>query len=153
MATTLTKQTVIDIFESNITSDVVLSDDLEDVWFERAIGSYSFEIVPIIYDESEDMFTWKDGTVITASDYIVAETLGWYMIVFHADRDKARIQARPQIVTKDISLNGRGDAYSAIENTYTDALNKLEDLLTKQKHPVMRTTSENTDANGDKANP
>lgn len=148
MAFNLTKEMVIDIFESNITSDNVLPDSLEDIWFLRAVGSYSFEITPIIYDEEYNHFTFADGTILTMSHFIVAETLGWYMITYHADRDKARIQARPQIVTKDISLNGRGDAYDAVENTYKDALAKLEDLLTKQKHEAIHTCS-TTEQGGD----
>ena len=124
----ITYQTVIDLFESSFASKEIIPEDLEVVWFKRAVGRYSFEISPIQYNEKTQE--------IDSDNMIVADTLALYMLLFWKERDKAKINMRGQIVTKDISLNGGGAVYTAAKNDYEAILEQLNDLITKQKHPA-----------------
>lgn len=124
----ITYQTVIDLFESSFASKEIIPEDLEVVWFKRAVGRYSFEISPIQYNEKTQE--------IDSDNMIVADTLALYMLLFWKERDKAKINMRGQIVTKDISLNGGGAVYTAAKNDYETILEQLNDLITKQKHPA-----------------
>lgn len=124
----ITYQTVIDLFESSFASKEIIPEDLEVVWFKRAVGRYSFEISPIQYNEKTQE--------IDSDNMIVADTLALYMLLFWKERDKAKINMRGQIVTKDISLNGGGAVYTAAKNDYEVILEQLNDLITKQKHPA-----------------
>ena len=124
----ITYQTVIDLFESSFSSKEIIPEDLEMVWFKRAVGRYSFEISPIQYNEKKQE--------IDSDNMIVADTLALYMLLFWKERDKAKINMRGQIVTKDISLNGGGAVYTAAKNDYETILEQLNDLITKQKHPA-----------------
>ena len=124
----ITYQTVINLFESSFVSKEIIPEDLEMVWFNRAVGRYSFEISPIQYNEKTQE--------IDSDNMIVADTLALYMLLFWKERDKAKINMRGQIVTKDISLNGGGAVYTAAKNDYEVILEQLNDLITKQKHPA-----------------
>lgn len=124
----ITYQTVMDLFESSFVSKEIIPEDLEMVWFKRAVGRYSFEISPIQYNEKTQE--------IDSDNMIVADTLALYMLLFWKERDKAKINMRGQIVTKDISLNGGGAVYTAAKNDYETILAQLNDLITKQKHPA-----------------
>lgn len=124
----ITYQTVMDLFESSFVSKEIIPEDLEMVWFKRAVGRYSFEISPIQYNEKTQE--------IDSDNMIVADTLALYMLLFWKERDKAKINMRGQIVTKDISLNGGGSVYTAAKNDYETILEQLNDLITKQKHPA-----------------
>lgn len=124
----ITYQTVIDLFESSFASKEIIPEDLEVVWFKRAVGRYSFEISPIQYNEKTQE--------IDSDNMIVADTLALYMLLFWKERDKAKINMRGQIVTKDISLNGGGAVYTAAKNDYETILEQLNELITKQKHPA-----------------
>lgn len=124
----ITYQTVMDLFESSFVSKEIIPEDLEMVWFKRAVGRYSFEISPIQYNEKTQE--------IDSDNMIVADTLALYMLLFWKERDKAKINMRGQIVTKDISLNGGGAVYTAAKNDYETILEQLNDLITKQKHPA-----------------
>ena len=124
----ITYQTVMDLFESSFVSKEIIPEDLEMVWFKRAVGRYSFEISPIQYNEKIQE--------IDSDNMIVADTLALYMLLFWKERDKAKINMRGQIVTKDISLNGGGSVYTAAKNDYETILEQLNDLITKQKHPA-----------------
>ena len=124
----ITYQTVINLFESSFVSKEIIPEDLEMVWFNRAVGRYSFEISPIQYNEKTQE--------IDSDNMIVADTLALYMLLFWKERDKAKINMRGQIVTKDISLNGGGAVYTAAKNDYETILEQLNDLITKQKHPA-----------------
>ena len=122
---TISYQSVIDIFESSFVSKEISPESLERVWFERAISRYSFEITPLQYDP----ITLE----IEAQNYTVADTIAQYMLLFWKERDKAKINLRGQIVTKDISLNGGGSVYTAAKNDYEMILEQLNDLIAKQK--------------------
>ena len=122
-------QYVIDLFESNFQDKDIIPESLERIWFKRAVGRYSFEIQELFYDE--------EIQELDTDDPIVADTLALYMLLFYAERNKSKVNKRSQIVTKDISLNGGGSIYSATKNEYDDILSRLEDLISKQKHPAL----------------
>lgn len=122
-------QYVIDLFESSFQDNYEIPESLEQIWFKRAIGRFSFDVDTLEYDE--------ESQTINTDNLIVADTLATYMLLFYAERNKSRINKRNQIVTKDISLNGGGSIYSATEKEYDDILSDLTDLISKQKHEAI----------------
>lgn len=133
----ISKDDVIEYFESSIVSQTVLPDALVDAWFERAVDRYSFEVDPIAYD--------ADTGDLTVNETIDRDILALYMKLFFQEREYMRIGLRSQIVTKDISLNGGGAIYSTAKNLIDDVRADLTDLITKRKHPSIFTESDDSD--------
>lgn len=133
----ISKDDVIEYFESSIVSQTVLPDSLIDAWFERAVDRYSFEVDPIAYD--------ADTGDLTVNETIDRDILALYMKLFYQEREYMRIGLRSQIVTKDISLNGGGAIYSTAKNMIDDVRADLTDLITKRKHPSIFTESDDSD--------
>ena len=129
----ISKQTVVELFESSIASTTALPTALVDAWFERAVDRYSFEVDPITYD--------KSARELDTDAMIDADILALYMKLFFQEREYMRIGLRSQIVTKDISLNGGGAIYSTAKNLIDDVRADLTDLITKRKHPSIYTNS------------
>ncbi len=144
----ITTAYVKDMFESAIISRTIIPDDLEDIWLKRAVARYAFEIYPITYDESEGTITVSTFDALTDDDVkntlyeITADTLALYMQLFWKERDKARINNRSQIVTKDLSLNGGGAIYSAVKSDYEQIQADIADHIQKLKTPAYSSTEE-----------
>lgn len=144
----ITTAYVKDMFESAIISRTIIPDDLEDIWLKRAVTRYAFEIYPITYDESEGAITVPTFDALTDDDVkntlyeITADTLALYMQLFWKERDKARINNRSQIVTKDLSLNGGGAIYSAVKSDYEQIQADIADHIQKLKTPAYSSTEE-----------
>ena len=129
----ISKQTVVELFESSIASATVLPPALVNAWFERAIYRYGFEVDEITYD--------VETNLLSTDLQIDADILALYMKLFYQEREYMRIGMRSQIVTKDISLNGGGAIYATAKNLIDDVRADIADLITKRKHPSIYTES------------
>lgn len=133
----ISKQTVVELFESSIASATVLPPALVNAWFERAIYRYGFEVDEITYD--------VETNLLSTDLQIDADILALYMKLFYQEREYMRIGMRSQIVTKDISLNGGGAIYATAKNLIDDVRADIADLITKRKHPSIYTESATSD--------
>lgn len=120
-----TAQEVFDCFESSFRDKVVIPEELEIVWLKRAIGRYSVEIDPLNFDELIREF---DCTL----DLYVIDTLAMFMRQYYQEREVSKVNKRVSIVSKDLSIDGNGNAKSASKNEldyFTDKADEMIDNL------------------------
>lgn len=100
MATQLSD--VIESFESSFMDKKELPDSLEMMWLKKAIGQYSMEISPLVYDEELEVF---DSDL----DRYTIDVLATIMKVYYLEREYSRVNKIVSIVGKDLSINGQGN--------------------------------------------
>ncbi len=110
MATTA--QEVFDSFESSFQDKCEIPLLLELVWLKKAIARYSVELDELTYTEdTEDTLIFDDDL----SQYTI-DILAAYMKQMYQEREVSKVNKRVSIVTKDISIDGTGNAKSAARN-------------------------------------
>lgn len=100
MATQLSD--VIESFESSFMDKKEIPDSLEMMWLKKAIGQYSMEISPLVYDEELKVF---DSDL----DRYTIDVLAVIMKIYYLEREYSRVNKIVSIVGKDLSMNGQGN--------------------------------------------
>lgn len=127
MANTTARE-VFDFFESSFRDKVIIPEELEVVWLKRAIGRYSTELELLEFDELIREFNCE-------LDPYVIDTLAMYMRQFYQEREVSKVNKRVSIVTKDLSIDGNGNAKSAAKNEL-DYFADKSDVMTDNQKPT-----------------
>lgn len=120
-----TYQDVLDSFESSFQDKTIIPWTLCKVWFEKAVGKYSFEIEPINYDDTLQQFDKK-------LDRYVVDYLGLLMKQFYQERELSKVNKRISIVGKDISIDGSNGSKSAALNELKYVTEEVEKMKSNQ---------------------
>lgn len=95
-------------FESSFKEKTVIPEELEFVWFKRAVGRYSVELDPLNFDEMTQQFDCK------LSQYTI-DTLAAFMLQMYEEREWSRVNKQVSIVGKDLSIDGAGHTKNAVK--------------------------------------
>ena len=107
-----TAQEIFDSFESSFKDKLIIPKPLELIWLKKAVGRYSIELDPIVFNAESLEFDSK-------LDQYVIDTLAEFMRQYYQEREVSRVNKQISIVGKDISIDGAG-------YTKTSARNELE---------------------------
>jgi len=136
-----TYENVVNAFESIIKNKYVLADGLIEQWFNNAVGEFELNIGNIGYDSELKEFVSADGNseFFTKNGNLstpIVLTLATIMKSYYMQQERSRVDKLNNIIGKDISLNGTGDAkkYTAEEADIVDW--KVADFFQKQKPPA-----------------
>lgn len=116
---------VVHSFHSTFQDKVEIPDALERVWFFKAVGKFSHEIDRLNFDEELYEFD-------TLLDRYVIDTLGVMMHEFYQQRELSKVNKRVSIVTKDISVDGSGNAKTASNAELETIHEEVQSMLYKQ---------------------
>lgn len=125
MANTTARE-VFDFFESSFRDKVIIPEELEIVWLKRAIGRYSTELEDIEFDD----LIWEFDRKL---DSYVIDTLAMYMRQFYQERELSKVNKRVSIVSKDLSIDGNGNAKTAAANELAYYAEKTDAMTDNQK--------------------
>lgn len=119
-------QDVFDSFESSFKDKVVIPDELELLWLKKAVGRYSIELDPIVFDADSAEFNSE------LNQYTI-DTLAAFMKQYYQEREVSRVNKQISIVGKDISIDGAGHTKTAAKNEleYCDSQSSL--MVANQK--------------------
>ena len=101
-----TAQEVFDSFESSFQDKVVIPEALELLWLKKAVGRYTVELDPIVFDEKTMEFDSK-------LDKYAIDTLAMFMLQMYDEREWSKVNKQISIVGKDISIDGAGHTKTA----------------------------------------
>lgn len=101
-----TAQEVFDSFESSFQDKVVIPEALELLWLKKAVGRYTVELDPIVFDEKTMEFDSK-------LDQYAVDTLAMFMLQMYDEREWSKVNKQISIVGKDISIDGAGHTKTA----------------------------------------
>ena len=124
--TPTTAQEIYDSFEASFQDKCVIPEELEKVWLLKAVGRYSIELSPIIFNEDENVFDTK-------LDRYTIDTLGAFMKQSYQEREMSKVNKRVSIVGKDISVNGNGYDKVATRNELEYDRNKSAEMVDNVK--------------------
>lgn len=96
-------------FEASFQDKRVIPIDLELEWLLRAIGRYSIELEPLVFDAKSLEF---DGEI----DRYTLDTLAAFMKQSYQEREVSKVNKRISIVGKDISIDGNNGSKNAARN-------------------------------------
>ena len=96
-------------FEASFQDKRVIPIDLELEWLLRAIGRYSIELEPLVFDAKSLEF---DGEI----DRYTLDTLAAFMKQSYQEREVSKVNKRISIVGKDISIDGNNGSKTAARN-------------------------------------
>ena len=116
---------VVNSFHSTFQDKVEIPDALERVWFFKAVGKFSHEIDRLNFDEELYEFD-------TLLDRYVIDTLGVMMHEFYQQRELSKVNKRVSIDTKDISVDGSGNAKTASKAELETIHEEVQSMLYKQ---------------------
>ena len=116
---------VIDSFEASFQDKSIIPLELELLWLKKAVAQYSTEIDTISLTD-EDTF---DGVL----DQYTIDTLAQMMKVYYMEREVSKVNKRVSIVSKDISIDGRGTSHSAARNELDYNVTKATIMTANQK--------------------
>lgn len=119
-----TYEDIINSFHSTFQDRVEIPESLEKLWFEKAVGKFSFEIDSINYDEELEEFDKK------LHRYVV-DTIGLMMKVFYQERELSKVNKRISIVSKDLSIDGSNASKTAAKSELDSAKEELKEMLYK----------------------
>ena len=117
---------VISSFESMIRDRETLADDLQYQWFLDALGEFQLDVGDLSYNTVEQLFD-------KSLPLYVINTLAYLMKVRYLERELSRVNKLNNIITKDLALNGMGDAKRATASEYEAELARTKELIHKQK--------------------
>lgn len=124
MATTFTD--VIESFESSFMDKKEIPRDLELMWLKKAIGDYSVEISPLVYDDVIEEF---DDTL----DRYTIDILAKAMKVLYQEREYSRVNKIASIVGKDLSVNSGMSLSKYAEDELNKNKSDLRDMYENLK--------------------
>lgn len=114
-----TAQEVFDSFEGMFADKHVIPEELELLWLKKAVARFSVELDPLTFDSENLEFS-------TELDQYAIDTLAAFMKQMYQEREVSKVNKRVSIVTKDISIDGNGNAKSAAKSEleYCDTQSK-----------------------------
>ena len=117
---------VINSFHSTFQDKVAIPESLEEVWFNKAVGKYSYELQPLVYDNDEKEFD-------SELDRYIIDHLGVMMKLFYQERELSKVNKRVSIVGKDLSIDGNNGSKTATkaELEYVDG--DVKQMTSNQK--------------------
>lgn len=118
-------QDVFDSFEASFQDKKELSATLELVWLLKAIGRYSVELDPLVFNEETMEFDSK-------LDRYVIDTLGAFMVESYQERQVSKVNKHVSIVGKDISIDGAGHTKTAEANKLNYDNTKSVEMINNQ---------------------
>jgi hypothetical protein len=101
-----TAQEVFDSFEGMFADKHVIPEELELLWLKKAVARFSVELDPLTFDSENLEFSNE------LNQYVI-DTLAAFMKQMYQEREVSKVNKRVSIVTKDISVDGNGNAKTA----------------------------------------
>lgn len=117
---------VITSFQSTIRDRETIAAELQYQWFLDALGEFQLDISELYYDKDTQIFSGE-------LPLYVINTLAYLMKVRYLEREVSRVNKLNNIITKDLTLNGMGDAKRATATEYEAELARTKELIHKQK--------------------
>lgn len=117
---------VFESFESSFRDKAVIPEDLELLWLKKAVGRYTTELDPIIFNEDEMEFDCK-------LDQYVVDTLAMFMLQMYDEREWSKVNKQISIVGKDISIDGAGHTKTAAKAKVEYSNGESERMISNQK--------------------
>lgn len=117
---------VIDSFESSFADKQIIPFELEMVWLQKAVGRYSAELDPLVFDDKTLSF---DAVL----DRYVIDTLAQFMYQSYQERQVSLVNKRVSIVGKDLSVDGSGNSKTAERAHLAYVDEKARDMVENQK--------------------
>ncbi|MDD4279371.1 MAG: hypothetical protein PHX74_06510 [Candidatus Sumerlaeales bacterium] len=117
---------VITSFQSIIRDRETLAEDLQYQWFIGALGEFHLEVSDLPYDNDLQMFDH-------ALPIYTINTLAYLMKVRYLEREVSRVNKINNIRTRDLTLDGAGDAKRATASEYEAELARTKEFIHKQK--------------------
>ena len=114
-----TAQEVFDSFEGMFADKHVIPEELELLWLKKAVARFSVELDPLTFDSENLEFSNE------LNEYVI-DTLAAFMKQMYQEREVSKVNKRVSIVTKDISVDGNGNAKTAAKSEldYCDTQSK-----------------------------
>lgn len=114
-----TAQEVFDSFEGMFADKQIIPEGLELLWLKKAVARFSIELDPLTFDSENLEFSNE------LNQYAI-DTLAAFMKQMYQEREVSKVNKRVSIVTKDISIDGNGNAKSAAKSEleYCDTQSK-----------------------------
>lgn len=114
-----TAQEVFDSFEGMFANKHVIPEELELLWLKKAVARFSVELDPLTFDSENLEFSNE------LNQYVI-DTLAAFMKQMYQEREVSKVNKRVSIVTKDISVDGNGNAKTVAKSEldYCDTQSK-----------------------------
>lgn len=116
---------VIRSFEASFQDKSVIPMDLELEWLQKAIGRYSVELEPLVFDAQSIEFDKQ-------LDRYTIDTLAAFMKQSYQEREVSKVNKRISIVGKDISLDGNNGSKTAAKNELDYDSSKAAQMIANQ---------------------
>jgi len=117
---------ILSSFESLPQSKYILADGLVKQWFLDALGEYELEIQTLEYDDILQAFDHQ------LNRYQI-KTIALIMYTYYLTRELSRAEKLSGISGKDISITGGDESKRTIYNDLKFEMERVADLLNKQK--------------------
>lgn len=120
-----TIQNVFDSFESSFQDKREIPYDLELLWLHKAIGRFSVELYEISLDDETGIFENE------LTQYEI-DSLAMFMKRYYMEREVSKVNKRVSIVSKDLSVDGNGNAKTAARNELEYVSSESEHMISNQ---------------------
>ena len=117
---------VYESFESSFKDKVVIPEALELIWLKKAIGRYSIEIDPLVFNAETANFDSE------LNQYVI-DTLASFMRQMYQEREVSRVNKQISIVGKDVSIDGGGHTKTAARNELEYYNEQCNTMVANQK--------------------
>lgn len=117
---------IIESFESSFQDKCVIPFELEMMWLKKAIGRFSIELDPLVFDDETLEFDRK-------LDRYIIDTLASFMKQYYMERQYSLVNKRVSIVGKDISIDGSGNQKTHTKYELDYATSQVLDMIENQK--------------------
>lgn len=117
---------IIESFESSFQEKCIIPFELEMVWLKKAIGRFSVELDPLVFDDETLKFDCK-------LDRYVIDTLASFMKQSYMERQYSLVNKRVSIVGKDLSIDGGNAQKTHTKYELDYASSQSIDMVENQK--------------------
>ena len=121
-----TANDVIQSFESSFVDKRIIPESLELEWLRKAIGRFSVELDPLVFDDELLEFDCK-------LDRYIVDTLAEFMLQMYQERQVSLVNKRVSIVGKDLSIDGSNGTKTAEKSHLEYIRERASDMVENQK--------------------
>lgn len=121
-----TANDVIQSFESSFVDKRIIPESLELEWLRKAIGRFSVELDPLVFDDELLEFDCK-------LDRYIIDTLAEFMLQMYQERQVSLVNKRVSIVGKDLSIDGSNGTKTAEKSHLEYIRERASDMVENQK--------------------
>lgn len=121
-----TANDVIQSFESSFVDKRIIPESLELEWLRKAIGRFSVELDPLVFDDELLEFDCK-------LDRYAIDTLAEFMLQMYQERQVSLVNKRVSIVGKDLSIDGSNGTKTAEKSHLEYIRERASDMIENQK--------------------